>query len=323
MSIPLRSRFPPRFFAPLWAMTLVCLFATSARAGDKAAAESLFNAGKDLMEQERYEEACEKFAGSMDAEPSVGAQLNLALCHEKRGEIATAWSLYRDAAVMAGALDDSRRQRGAEALAEALEPKISKLTVHVTHRPDGLRVTRDGTVIAAFDTELPVDPGTYVIEANAPGHEPWSTEVTVGPEAARERVTIPRLEPRAGADAPASEGQARPDWQVIAGWSAVGVGALGLTIGTVFGVLATSDANALESNCGEDRTCPDDQLDELDTAKTRANVATGTLIVGGLFAAGGAVLLLIDPIELGDSAEARLMPSVGPAGGGLTVTGRF
>lgn len=304
------------------ALTL-SLSSPSAWASDKAAAESLFNAGKALMDEERYAEACEKFAGSMDAEPSVGAQLNLALCNEKQGKVASAWRYYRDAALMAKALNDARRQRGAEKLAAELESKVSRVTIRVAEPIEGLRITQDGEVVAAIDEELPIDPGTHRLEATAPGHRAWSKTISIPGEATREVVTVPALEAIGGSEPAVEDGGDLPTWQRIAGWSAIGLGGLGLTIGTVFGILATSDANGLETACGPDKTCPSDQLDDLDRARTRANVATGTLVVGGVFAAGGAVLLLLDPIELGDDTSARLIPDVGPDGAGLTFTGAF
>ena len=317
-----RSRFAVRVAGLALQLALVTL-SSGAVASDRAAAESLFNAGKALMDEERYAEACEKFAGSMDAEPSVGAQLNLALCHEKQGKHATAWRYYLDAAVMAKALNDSRRQRGAEALAAELEPKVSKVTVKVVEPVDGLRITRDGEEVVAMGEELPIDPGIHEFEASAPGYEPWSKTISIDGDAAREVLTVPVLQPVAGATTVVEVGEPLPMWQLVTGWSAVGVGAAGLTIGTIFGALATGDANGLESACGPDKTCPDDQLDDLDRARTRANVATGTLIVGGVLAVGGAVLLLLDPISLGDEATATLAPRVAPTGGGLTIMGRF
>jgi hypothetical protein len=319
------KRLPPitRVWAPILAAALCLSSARSAGAADKAAAESLFRAGKELMAQERYPEACEKFAESMEAEPSVGAQLNHALCREKQGKLASAWGLYRDAAAMAGALNDARRQRGAESLAEKIEPRVSMLTVVVRERPTGLTVTRSGEEVVAFSTELPTDPGTYRIEATAPGHATWSTTVTIGAEADRQTVEVPALTPEPSSiDPSASPSGPLPMWQSVTGWSLIGVGAVGLTVGTVFGVLATGDANELESTCGADKTCPQDRLDDLDGAKTKANVSTAMLVVGAATGAAGAVLLLLDPIGGGQEA-AQLIPSAGPGGAGLTVTGRF
>lgn len=303
----------------------VALLATApdTAASDKAAAESLFNAGKTLMDEERYAEACEKFAGSMDAEPSVGAQLNLALCHEKQGKVATAWRYYEDAALMAKALNDSRRERGALKLASQLEPKVSRVTIRVAEPIDGLRITQDGEEVAGLDEALPIDPGMHRLEASAPGHQPWSKAISIPGEAIQEVVTVPALEPIRGMPAVVEEGEPLPTWQLVAGWSAIGVGGLGLTVGTVFGILATSDANRLESACGADKACPDDQLDDVDRARTRANVSTGTLIVGGALAVGGVVLLLLDPIDVGADATAQLVPELGPQGARLTIMGRF
>src|SRR5690606_30041935 len=84
----------------LWAALCVLIVSGTARA-DKATAESLFQEGKRLMEQGQIEEACPKFQASMDAEPSVGAMLNLARCHELTGKTATAWAEYTEAANLA------------------------------------------------------------------------------------------------------------------------------------------------------------------------------------------------------------------------------
>ncbi len=317
---------PGRVIRRLVGLALACALAGAASdavASDKAAAESLFNAGKALMDEERYAEACEKFAGSMDAEPSVGAQLNLALCHEKQGKVATAWRYYQDAALMAKALNDSRRERGASKLASELEPKVSKVTIRVAEPVDGLRVTRDGEELAGIGEELPIDPGMHRLEASAPGHHPWSKTISIPGEATSQVITVPALERVGGAAPVVHEGEPLPTWQLVTGWTAIGLGGVGLTIGTVFGALATSDANRLESACGQDKTCPDDQLDDVDRARTRANVSTGTLVAGGVLTVGGVVLLLVDPIDFGDDTTAQLVPMLGPDVGALTIMGRF
>src|SRR5262245_61414545 len=66
-------------------------------AEDRAAAEALFQAGREAMDARDYKTACERFEESHRLEPTAGALLNLANCREKLGELATAWQRFQEA----------------------------------------------------------------------------------------------------------------------------------------------------------------------------------------------------------------------------------
>ncbi len=74
------------------AIALSVCFAGTAQAGDKALAESLFESGRQLMDEGKFAEACDKFQSSNDEDPSPGALINLAGCQEKLGKTASAWA---------------------------------------------------------------------------------------------------------------------------------------------------------------------------------------------------------------------------------------
>ena len=305
-----------------WTMLVVL---PPARAADKAAAESLFRAGKELMSQGAYAEACEKFRESHTADASVGALLNLALCNEKQGRTATAWATYREAAAMAARQRDDRRRRGALDLAAVLEPGLSTLTISVTTEQDGLEITRDGERVVAIGGPLPVDPGSHTLAATAPGFATWTTTVEVGARADRVTVTVPALTPSAlGAEATQPEaGDGGPSWQTVSGVVLLGAGAVGLGVGVAFGVLAAEgESDLAQPNLCPDKVCvPGEGTDALATVKTQATVATVGVVAGSLAVVGGTVLLLLAPgAEQGD---ARLVPAVGPTQAGLALSGRF
>jgi hypothetical protein len=294
------------------------LLAARPALADRASAETLFQEGRELLDAKKYDEARAKFEASMDAEPSVGALLNLARCHELLGQVATAWEKYREAAILAGKLGQRDREAGALELAAELEPELSRLTIEITRRHDGLVLTRDGREIpgVALGSPIAIDPGIHRIEARAPGHRTWSREIVVGDRADQLTLVVPELEP--GEDeglptAPEPEGDAGMPAFALAGWSLLGGGAVVLGIGTALGVVAMTRTDDLERDdqlCGVDRLCTAEGLDELDGVRAMADAATALLVVGGAAAVTGGVLLLVAPAS---GQEVVLLPTPGGA----------
>lgn len=300
-----------------------------ARAGDKASAESLFREGKQLMKDGNVDEACRKFEASWQADPAIGALLNLALCHQKQGKTASAWAEFTQAASIARRSGDEDRARGAQEHADKLEPRLSYLTISVAQPPPELAVQRNGEDVAegSLGTAVAVDPGAHEIVATAPGYTKWSTSITVGANGDRKAVQIPPLEPGAADEPPPPAGDGEPSpAQGIAGWTFLGVGAAGLAVGAVLGIVATVQVGELEDPNCPDKECNLAGQEERDDAEAIANGSTAMFIIGGVFAATGLVLLLTD--DSGDDAgtdelSAALLPALGPTGAGLTLTGTF
>ena len=167
-------------------------------AADKAAAETLFVDARKLLAAGKYQEACKALAESQRLDPGVGTLLNLGRCYEKLGRTASAWSTYREAAAAARAANQNAREKNARLAADALEPKLPKLTIVVTGTETNprLEVRRDGAVVPSsmWGMAVAIDPGTHVFEASAPGSRPWRTQVVA--EAGKPiTVTVPALEP--------------------------------------------------------------------------------------------------------------------------------
>jgi hypothetical protein len=150
------------------------------------------------MEAGRFSEACPKLAESQRLDPGGGTILNLAVCYEKDGKLASAWAAYNEA--LSAAIKDGRKER--EQLARervgALAPKVPRLVVSVpaTSEVSGLEVLLDGQPLrrAAWGVDSAVDAGTHRVEARAPGRAGWSAIVAVESSQSVHRIDVPLLE---------------------------------------------------------------------------------------------------------------------------------
>jgi hypothetical protein len=310
-----------------------------ASAGDKALAESLFQEGRRLIEKKQYEQACAKFAASEAQDPSPGTLLNLGKCHESLGKTATAWATYKEAEALARNLSRAEQEKVSADRAAGLEPKLSRLRLDPPKTPiKDLVVERSGAAVSpdTFGIDAPVDPGTYVIKASAPGYEPWTTNVTVEANADKKVVAIPDLSPTPSstpaphvetpvADAGSSSegGNSR---QVI-GWTLTGLGGALLIGGGVMGIMTLSQASNAES---DPALCPGKQCtpagrEEIDSANTKAMLAN-IGIGAGIVAAGAGVILLVTggSSKSSDSpAATRVVPLIAREAAGVVVSQRF
>jgi hypothetical protein len=311
---------------------------------DKAFAQSLFDQGKKLMGSGNFEQACPKLEESQRLDPGGGTLLNLALCHERQGKIATAWSEFKEAL---GAAKRDGRQDRIDAASEhiaALEPKLPMLTLVVTGALDEPVVKLDGAPIgrAAWGTPVAIDPGSHEIAASATGKKPWVSGFTIA-LAEKKRIEVPALEidPNAAATTepePASAGAAqtapadrseRPGGSTTLGWVIGGAGVAAIGVGTFFGFQTLSKKKQSDELCPTDSSCSDRGVELNEEANTSAwisNIGFGL----GLVAVGVGTYIIVS--RSGSSATTgretpgrtvALRASVAPGGGRLAVSGSW
>ena len=188
---------------PLLSFCLLALAAAHAVADP--AGEQLFRDGRALLKAGKVDEACDKFQQSRDVETKFGTVLNLADCRERQGKLATAWELFLEAKGLAttqkGAADIAEATRRAKLVERARA--FLTVTVPAADRVPGLVILRDGRDVApsTWDQPLPIDPGSYAIEATATGYEPTTIAVQVAARA-NVNVTVPALVKLAVVDPP-------------------------------------------------------------------------------------------------------------------------
>jgi hypothetical protein len=286
-----------------------------ARAGEPAsAADRLFEEGRALLDSEDYDVACERLAKSQKLDPALGTLALLAYCHEMLGRTATAYSEYRQALRMAKSVGDSEREQALRTQLDRLEPRLSRLRIHVPHRAPGIVVLRDGKDLDPSDwgAALAVDPGTIEVEARAPGHESWTADVKVGGDGARVELHVPELERST------SEGDSSVDVPVII---AFGVGVVGVGVGSYFGLRTKALDDDAAPHCSGG--CDDEGFALREDARDHAVMSNVAFAVGAAGIGVGIVLLLTkdDEKESTSASALRLTPLAD--GGWASLEHRF
>jgi hypothetical protein len=316
---------------------------------DKAAAEALFQAGRDLMTTGKFDEACKKFEGSQKLDAGLGTLLFLADCYEKAGRLASAWATFREAESIASGRGDQGRAQVAKGRYAALEPRLSKLWIKVADGNDpATQVKRDGEAIPreSWGVALPTDAGDHVIDASAPGRKSWSSKVSVQGEGANVAVEVPVLE-SAPVEAPAAAPSPAPapplaepapapaeapppsHFQRTLSFVVGGVGVVGLGLGTFFTVHATSKKSDSVKHCdrSQPNECDQEGVNLRNQALSSARLATAFMIGGGVLLAGGVVLYLTSPSgdapKTGMPSALRLVAGATPIGGHIGLRGDF
>jgi len=270
------------------------------------------------MNAGKFVEACPKFEASQQLDPGLGTMLNLAECYEKTGRTASAWAEYREAIPLARAAGSRARLDLATERAQALQERLSTLTIRAMSGDDDdahLEVRRDGVALQAAElgSPIPVDPGEHVIEAVAPGKQPWSSKVQVAGDAAKVSVDIPKLvaegEAPAGTSAtkpvvtttadnspPPSDKPSSGSAQRTTGLVFGGIGVVGIGLGAFFGLQASSKWSDAKGKCTDyPYNCGAEGTDLRSSAHSQATVSTVAFVAGGALLATGVVLYLTAP----------------------------
>jgi hypothetical protein len=261
----------------------------SAAADAQGLARAKAQEGLKLYGADRWSEALASFreADTLFHAPSV--TLYVARCQRKLGKLLDARTTY--VRILAEDLPPGAPPAFVSAHADAgkeleiVRERLPTLQVAITGVPAAeARVTVNGAPFADEKKEL--DPGSYTVEARAGAGAPILRTVTLA-EGSHETLT---LDLRAGAAAPAMT--ERSSGWFVPGAVTLGVGAVGLAVGAVTGVLALGKVSDLKAAC-PDHACPSSLKGEASTGTALGNVSTTAFVVGGAAAAAGVVLLLV------------------------------
>lgn len=166
--------------------------------------------------------------------------------------------------------------------------------------------------------EITLDPGRHVFQFGIPNEAPLELAfVLVEREKGRRehvvlgRAAEERVAPISPPDTAATSATlaATSPWRT-AGWITLGAAAVGLGIGTTFGIVAITKND--DAHCDASNVCEDPRSRH--DARMAASVSTAGIVVGGVLAAGGIALVVFGPTTT--KRAGRVDVSVRSTGGG-------
>jgi hypothetical protein len=266
-----------------------------------ARAEALFHEGRAAERSGDLDAACAQYAASEAVLATPGASLNLAVCDERAGRLASAHARY---AKLASTLPsgDPRVEIARTSLA-MLESRVSRLLfMRGSGTPLEVVVTVDGTPIVGdvFDKAHVLDPGRHVIVARAAGHIDHRQEVVVAAGKTRSIKIDLSQPPKPRADRAQSRSLARrrmpapAEESRTAGWIMLGAGGASMAVGAVAGLLVLDRKAEMKEHCDSDAICDDEGLRAADSGQKWSAVSTIGFGVG-VAATGVGVFLLTKP----------------------------
>ncbi|MBX3225268.1 MAG: hypothetical protein KF795_32485 [Labilithrix sp.] len=317
------------------------LLAPAARADAQGEADALIAKGVELREKGRDDEALTVFRQALAKAASARARAQVGLAEQALGM----WVLAEADLAAALATDGDpwiAKNRGA--LEGALGVVRKRITTLEVRGAEAAEVYLDGVRVGAGAGPFRVEAGKRTLEVRASGFQSTTRAVELPPGGmARETVTLVPVPGSSAPDGPADTRGAPADTrgrppaedpgagQRLLGWAFVGTGAALLATGGVGLVVRKGiidDYNATCPGLGVDQPASCD--DQVSSSRTWLTLSILTLVGGGVFAAGGIVLVAAAPSADGSAkstagAGGRLAcsPTGAPGGVALACAGRF
>ena len=304
---------------------------------DRATARALAREGYEAQQRGQYAVAAERFERADALVHAPTLLLGLARAEAGLGKLVEAHEAYlrilREGVapdsppVFARAVDEARRE------AAALAPRISWVTLQVLGpAAPHVRLDEAPVPVAALGVRRACNPGSHQVDASAEGFVGVKKTFALGEGGEQTLVLtlVPQPVATAAADAPPAPDEAAgpqgdqapraPSPTAPAplgtkvGIAALAVGALGLLVGGVAGVLALAKHASLSEACPQAR-CSPGQAGAVGAYHTFADVATAGTIAGGALVLTGATLLVTAPAPAPSTAYAPVL--------GVSVHGTF
>lgn len=265
---------------------------------DEAKAELLFREGEKAFDAGKHVDACSAFEASLRLGPKLGTLLNVALCHESIGKLATAWREFQHASAWAAQNGQRDRHEFARQHLQGLELRLPRVLLQLPVDRAFAELEIDGEPMPEQRWNLPVylDPGEHTAAVSAPGKRRTALTFRVIDAPTEQIVVVPSLPDDVPLSAKSAEAHPPKGGAGRSiGLALLGTGGAAMVAGVATGVLALG-------------------TEDDSRARGTLTVSFGCFAAGGVLGAIGTYLLLSNPD--GPAKQAKLVPAPVPLHGG-------
>ncbi len=297
---------------------------------DRATARSVGIEGQQALDNKDYKSAEDRFRRAESLVNAPTLLLGLARALAGLGRYVESQETYNRIireGVSAGAPEAFKRAlNDAKREVDGAGAKIGGVTITV--RASGgadvpnPKVLLDGSPVstASLGVRRSIDPGSHVLQVSGDGFKPAEQHFDVAAGGSIDQPITLEVDrsaaplPGAEAAAPVPSTTPAPEQASSSGggaqgalpWVAFGIGAAGLGVGGVAGLLAMGQHSHLSGKCNTATSCPPTEQSDIDSYHTTGAISTIGFVAGGVGVATGAILLLAQPkAESGSLAQPR------------------
>ncbi len=287
------------------------VFSAYAQDDDSAAADAKkqYQLGTQAYAARRFNEAALAFEAAAAYKANAVTLYTAALAWEQANAPERAADAYSRALTAEGLT--AQQQATAKDRVAALEKSLGTLIVT---GPDGFKVQIDNLTTTTVPARMHASPGTHVLVVRPSKGDMQKRDVTLDLGLADTLDVTPKVEaPKVEAPkvvAPQTvtvevEGPPRLSWKKAVGFSAMGLGVMGVAGGVILGLSAQTAGDAY--NAGPTRQ-------SFDSANGLATWSTIAFITGGVLVAGGLVFVLLpESKHAAETTETNSTPAATPA----------
>jgi tetratricopeptide (TPR) repeat protein len=320
-------------FIPFLGFALLMGVSARAETDSDREAKAAFVRGKELFHSKEYSEAAEAFREANRIKPSWKILYNIGQSEAAAKQYGLALESFESYVVKGGDEIELERQeevqreiarlKGLVGYLAVSAPKSAKVWINQRERgtaplPGKIRVVA-GVVhrlVIRLNDEVLIERSIRVGSGET---------LAILAERADEK-TEPVEEPSAK-EPIESESQPEaidhgPSWLSPTGWSLLGIGAAALIAGTVTGSVTMAMADDIKNVCKDNGdVCPDSEKDDADKAENLALATDILLPIGGVLAAAGIVMVVVEKTKF--SSESPAPVAFRPGLFSLSLEARF
>ncbi|HYQ30494.1 MAG TPA: PEGA domain-containing protein [Polyangiaceae bacterium] len=277
-------------------------------------AKAKYEEGVEAYRAARYADAVRLFLEADALSPSAALSYNTARAYEKLGDDAHTLRWYRNYLRLS---PDAKNRAEVESYVRSLSAALAKqgiqqLTVVTT--PPGATVAIDGSPLGVSPLTVELRPGTHTAQVSLRGFSDVNGQFVL-PEATPIDLSVTLQPAPAGVRPPPAASRGSERRFGIAPYLTLGAAAVCLGSAGVFEALRRSSQNSARSE--QVQLAYENDIDDMNSRQTTARVLLG---VGGVLAATGATLLVLNTRV---TPESRARVAAVPGGATFSLEHRF